>query len=94
MKIKSEGVIISLRQLQGLVNNVGFDDNVNIDLNDNNILIGNATNAIERLRVYVNSLLNQQNQISENTLRDAGNNSSIAQIPDLFHPPVQLPVGP
>ena len=102
LKIKSEGkkndsikgVIISLRQLQGLVNNVGFDDNVNIDLNDNNILIGNATNAIERLRVYVNTLLNQQNQISENMLRDAGNNSSIAQVPDLFHPPVQLPIGP
>ena len=102
LKIKSEGkkndsikeVIISLRQLQGLVNNVGFDDHVNIDLNDDNILIGNATNAIERLRVYVNTLLNQQNQISENMLRDAGNNSSIAQVPDLFHPPVQLPIGP
>ena len=88
-------VITSLGELQGLVNNVEFNDylNVNSNLNNDN-LMGNATNAIERLRVYVNTLLSQQNQISENTLRDAGNNSSIAQVPDLFHPPVQLPIGP
>ena len=87
-------VITSLIQLQGLINDSRFGDHVNINLNNNNILMGNATNAIEYLRTYVNNLLNVQNQINENELRDAGNNSSIVQIPNLFHPPVQLPVGP